>query len=116
MLICACRTCRKATGTGHSTVVLMHADAVRVTGPIKGYATSAASGSAITRYFCSECGTPVSARTARAPDLVLIPAGLFDDPHWFAPTQVIFARSHLPWDTLADALPRHQTYRDENGF
>lgn len=116
MLVCACRDCRKATGTGHSAAVLMQADTVAVTGPVKGHATTAESGSEITRNFCAECGTPLFACTARAPKLMLLPAGLFDDPDWFAPTQAIFARSHMEWDSLDPALPRFETYRDQSGF
>ena len=116
MLVCACRDCRKATGTGHSTVVLMPAEAVRLTGPAKGHARIAASGATITRHFCPRCGTPLFAKTERAPDLVLLPAGLFEDPAWFAPSQAIFSRTHLDWDVLDTALPQYQTYRDQGGF
>lgn len=116
MLVCSCRDCRKASGAGHSAVVLMPASAVEITGPIKSHTRTAASGSQITRHFCSECGTPLFARTERAPELLLLPAGLFDNPHWFAPTQAIFSRSHLAWDTLDPQLPQYDTYRDETGF
>ncbi len=116
MLICSCRDCRKATGTGHSAAALMPAQAVTIAGAVTGHTRIAASGSGITRHFCPRCGTPVFTRTARAPQLTLLPAGLFDDPVWFTPTQAIFSRSHLDWDVLPDALPRHQTYRDESGF
>lgn len=89
----------------------MPADAVAVDGATRGHTRTAASGSAITRSFCPDCGTPLFARTERAPKLVMLPAGVFDDPAWFAPTQAIFSRSHLAWDTLDTALPRYETYR-----
>lgn len=116
MLVCSCRDCRKASGTGHSTVVLMSTEAVTITGEVKGHTRTAASGSEITRSFCPDCGTPLFARTARAPKLILLPAGLFDDPTWFAPTQAIFSRTHLDWDVLDETLPKHETYRDGGGF
>ncbi|WMT90020.1 GFA family protein [Pelagibacterium sp. H642] len=116
MLACSCRDCRKASGTGHSTVVLVPSEAVTISGEVKGHSRIAASGSEITRSFCPNCGTPLFARTARAPKLILLPAGLFDDPAWFAPTQAIFSRSHLDWDMFDPALPRYDTYRDANGF
>lgn len=116
MLVCSCRDCRKATGTGHSTVVLMHTDTVAINGPVNGHTRTAASDSHITRNFCAECGTPLYARTQRAPNLILLPAGVFDDPTWFAPNQAIFSRSHLDWDLLDPALQHHDTYRDSTGF
>lgn len=116
MLVCSCRDCRKSTGTGHSTAVLMPVQAVSVSGEVKGHTRTAASGSAITRHFCPACGTPLYARTERAPKLMLLPAGLFDDPAWFAPTQAIFSRSHLDWDTLSPDLEHSETYRDGRGF
>jgi len=116
MLVCSCRDCRKATGTGHSAVVLMPTEAVAITGRTGSHTRTAASGSAITRAFCPQCGTPLFARTERAPRLILLPVGLFNDPAWFAPAQAIFSRSHLNWDVLDDALPRYETYRDNGGF
>jgi hypothetical protein len=116
MLVCSCRDCRKSTGTGHSAVVLMTADTVAVAGKVKGHAIKAASGSEVTRNFCPQCGTPLFAKTARAPLLILIPAGLFDEPDWFSPRQAIFSRTHLDWDVLDEALPQYDTYRDNGGF
>ena len=116
MLVCSCRDCRKASGTGHSTVVLMPSEAVAVDGYVKGHTRIAASGSEITRHFCPECGTPLFARTVRAPKLILLPAGLFHDASWFAPTQAIFSRNHLAWDALDKALPRYETYRAGDDF
>ncbi len=116
MLLCSCRDCRKATGTGHSAVVVMPRKAVVVTGAVTGFTRTANSGSALTRHFCPVCGTPIFATTERAPTITLLPAGLFDEPDWFKPNQLIFARSHLEWDTLAENLPHHETYRDPNGF
>lgn len=116
MLLCTCLDCRKASGTGHSTVTIMGRKSVEIDGPVKGFARSANSGSTITRHFCPECGTPVYALTERAPDLILLPTGLFEAPNWFGPRQVIFSRSHLDWDALPEQLPHYQTYRTEGGF
>lgn len=113
MLVCSCRDCRKATGTGHSTVVLMRHNEVRIEGETQGFSRPAASGATITRHFCPACGTPIFAVTDRAAGLVLLPAGLFDDPVWFVPRQAIFSRTHLDWDTLPEGLPRFETYRDQ---
>ena len=47
----------------------------------------------------------------------MLPAGLFGaDADWFAPNQLIFARSHRDWDVIAAELPQHATYRDEGAL
>lgn len=111
MLLCACRDCRKATGTGHSGFVIMRAEDVAIAGETRHFTRVANSGSEISRHFCPHCGTPVFGATARSPAIVMLPVGLFDDPDWFAPTQAIFTRSHLAWDTLPPDIPRYDTYR-----
>ena len=35
---------------------------------------------------------------------------------WYQPNQLIFARTHRDWDLIDDALPHHQTYRDEGAM
>ncbi len=42
----------------------------------------------------------------------MLPIGLFaGNNDWFAPGQLIFARSHQEWDEIAAGLPRHEKYR-----
>lgn len=116
MLLCACRDCRKSTGTGHAAITLLHRDSVTIEGTVTSFSRTANSGATITRHFCPICGTPIYAVTSRAPDVVLVPAGLFDEPDWFNPKQAIFTRSHLDWDALPEDLPRYETYRTEGGM
>lgn len=113
MFQCACENCQRAGGGGHSNAALFRADAVTIVGETKAYARPADSGATFTRHFCITCGATVCAVSSRASDLRILPVGLFAGHNdWFAPTQVIFARSHRDWDLLADALPRHQRYRE----
>lgn len=113
MFMCSCEDCQKATGTGHSTVVLANPADVIVTGETRGFARPSASGATFTRHFCPACGTGIFGQSSRAPNALMLPAGLFGaDAAWFAPTQLIFSRSHRAWDTIDPVLPRHDTYRD----
>lgn len=114
MFLCACTACQKSTGTGHSTAVLATRDDVTITGDVTVFSRPANSGALFTRHFCPVCGTPLHARSSRAPDMLILPAGFFArDTAWFVPNQLIFARSHNEWDTVPADLPRYQTYRDE---
>ena len=112
MLLCACRDCQKATGTGHSSGAGVRREDVVVTGPVKSFARPAASGATFTRHFCPVCGTPLFGTSSRAPALMILPAGLFGDASdWFSPSQLIFTRTHRDWDTLPESLPRYEAYR-----
>ncbi|MBE7732078.1 GFA family protein [Devosia faecipullorum] len=112
MFQCACLNCQKVSGGGHSSVLLLPADGVRTTGATKSIARSADSGATFTRHFCPECGTTLYAQSSRVPGFRILPVGLFAGQNdWFAPNQLIFARSHPAWDLVEDHLPRHEAYR-----
>ncbi len=114
MLLCSCLACQQMTGTGHATVALVSRDAVSVEGSPKDFARPADSGATLTRWFCPDCGTPLYAQSSRAPALALLSVGLFGAATgWFAPSQLIFARSHHDWDGIPPDLPRHMSYREE---
>lgn len=113
MLLCSCEDCQKASGTGHAAAFMTDPSALQVTGETRGFPVTANSGATFTRYFCPTCGTRLYGRSSRAERSVMIPVGLFGkDTNWFKPTQLIFARSLRDWDTIADDLPRHATYRE----
>jgi hypothetical protein len=116
MFMCSCIDCQRATGTGHSTAALFRNRDVAITGETRSFSRPADSGTTFTRWFCPHCGTPIIARSGRAETLAIVPVGLFGGAaDWFAPNQLIFARSHHDWDQIAAGLPRHQTYRDAEG-
>lgn len=112
MLMCSCLDCQRATGTGHATVALVPAEALSIVGNAKAFDRPSDSGATFTRHFCPDCGTPLYGQSSRAADIRMIPVGLFAGQNdWFAPTQLIFARSQQAWDLIADHLPRHDKYR-----
>jgi hypothetical protein len=113
MFQCACDNCQRASGSGHSSVALLEADAVAVTGETKTYSRTADSGAIFTRHFCPECATTLYAHSSRARGLRILPVGLFSGQNdWFTPNQLIFARSHRHWDLVAAHLPRYDSYRE----
>lgn len=117
MFMCACEDCQRATGAGHSAVFLAAAEDMAIDGETGSFDTTAASGATFTRRFCPICGTPISGRSSRRADAVLLPVGLFGAAaaDWYRPRRLIFARSHRAWDALAPDLPRHDTYPAATG-
>ena len=113
MFLCACHNCQTISGGGHSSPVLLPAEAVSVTGETKSFARPADSGATFTRHFCPACGTTVYAESSRAPTIRILQAGLFAGQNaWFRPNQVIFARTHQDWDLVPGHLPQHERYRE----
>lgn len=113
MFQCACDSCQRISGGGHSSVVLLEADAITVTGETKTYSRPADSGAIFTRHFCPECATTLYAHSSRARALRILPVGLFSGQNdWFLPNQLIFARSHRHWDLVDAHLPRYDAYRE----
>lgn len=114
MFLCSCEDCQRATGTGHAAIVLARRADVAVTGETRSFSRPANSGATLTSCFCPDCGTPLLAQSSRAGELAMLPVGLFGAAAaaWYAPNQLIFARSHREWDVIDAALPQHQTYRD----
>ena len=112
MFHCACENCQRASGAGHSSVVLFHADAIRIVGATKTYARPAASGATFLRHFCPECGCTILAQSSRAPSLRIVPIGVFSGQNdWFKPGQLIFAGTLPHWDRIDEHLPRHAAYK-----
>jgi hypothetical protein len=118
MFMCSCEDCQRATGAGHSAIVLARPGDVTITGFTQSFARPANSGATLTRSFCPICGTPVTAQSSRAPEVLMLPVGLFGAAAaaWYEPGQLIFARSHRDWDVVAAELPQHQTYRNEGAM
>jgi hypothetical protein len=113
MLQCSCLDCQRASGTAHTSVVIVPAQALNIAGETNLFGRPSDSGATFTRHFCPHCGTPIYGQSSRAEALRMLPVGFFAGQNsWFAPSQLIFARSQPIWDLVADHIPKHPTYRD----
>jgi hypothetical protein len=117
MFLCSCEDCQRASGTGHAAILLARPADLTIAGDTRSFARPANSGAIMTRSFCPQCGTPIVGHSSRAPDVLMLPIGLFgaEAADWFRPNQLIFARSHREWDEIATELPQHMTYRNAGG-
>ena len=108
---CHCRRCRKATGTGHASNVLVSPESSL---------TWSAGEQLLKRYkvpeaqrfyncFCSQCGSPLP-RTVPELDAVLIPAGSLDTEPSVQPGGRIFWDSRVSWSCSDEALPVFSEY------
>jgi hypothetical protein len=108
-ILCHCRDCQRASGTGHVPVMGMPKTSFTVQGETKGYAVSAASGQSSVRHFCPTCGSLLFGISGIAPDAVSIYVGTLDDPSVFLPEAVLFTRYRHSWDVTAGALAEFET-------
>jgi len=112
---CHCQRCRKATGTGHASNLLVKPESS---------ITWTQGEQLLLRYkvpeaerfyncFCKECGSPMP-RTVPELDGVLIPAGTLDDESPIKPGARIFWGSRANWSCEAGDLPVFAEYPENS--
>jgi hypothetical protein len=107
---CHCRRCRKASGTGHASNLLIKPGAIkwnRGEELIKSYKVPEAK--RFTNCFCSVCGGRVP-RYVKETDFIVIPAGSLDNDPTIRPQARIFWGSRASWSCGGDGLPVHSEY------
>ena len=107
-LHCHCERCRRASGTGHaSNIILKPAGIDWQSGErsIKRYKVPEAERFATA--FCTNCGGPVPREHG---DMVVLPAGTLDSPLGREPDAHIFWDSRAPWSCEAGDLPAFSEY------
>lgn len=103
MYYCHCRMCRKASGSSFATNLLMKAsDFVITSGEkyLKGFDSSPGE----TRYFCSECGSPIYGHADAREGLVSLRCGGLDAAPNMAPDVHLFTDWKAPWYEINDTL------------
>lgn len=107
---CHCSRCRKATGTGHASNILMKPDNVDWTAGdelLKYYKVPDARRFA--KVFCTVCGSPMP-RVAPDLSVAVIPAGTLDNDPGIRPEGRIFQDSKAPWSCDNGDLACFETY------
>lgn len=111
---CHCQRCRKATGTGHATNLLMTPQAgiswLQGEDLLARYKVPEAE--RFYNCFCQKCGAPMP-RVVPELDAVLIPAGSLDSKPPVSPQGRIFWDSRVDW-SCADGLPVYSEYPPES--
>jgi hypothetical protein len=110
MVHCHCSRCRKGSGTGHATNLIV--DPGQITwrsgeDAIERFELPTAK--SFGKWFCRQCGSPVP-RLTRNGKLIVIPAGSLDTTPAISPTDHIFWSSRAPWACPSGGLPVHAEY------
>jgi hypothetical protein len=105
---CHCRTCQKSVGAPHLAIMIVPTSSFTVTGNYKEFITVAASGNAMHRAFCPECGTSLFVRNSGFPEVRPISAVTLDDPSIYKPEKDIWVSDAQPWDVMNPELPKFE--------
>lgn len=100
MAQCHCEDCRRLTGTGHLVQAFFNRSDVSIFGQTSSFENYADSGNLRRRHFCPTCGSRLFSENDRAPDIVGITAGTFDDSSWFAPSVALYVGQRPAWDPI----------------
>ncbi len=109
---CHCQRCRKATGTGHASNLLMSPQTGInwLQGEDQLQRFKVPDAERFYNCFCKNCGSPMP-RLAPLLDMVIIPAGSLDSTPSISPEGRIFGDSRAEW-SCSDDLPVYAEYPD----
>ena len=102
---CHCVDCRKSSGTGHCTHLVVSKGAFTVSGTVTFYERPADSGNLVSRGFCPTCGSAVYSTNSGMPDVVFPRASSLDDPEIAKPQMVVYSSRAPSWDFIDPKLP-----------
>lgn len=103
---CHCSRCRKATGAGHSTnLVVAPGNFEWTQGQDQVTRFDLPTAKSFGSSFCRTCGGRVP-RPSRDGERVIVPAGSLDDVPSIRPSARGFWESRAPWSCSGDDLPR----------
>src|SRR5262249_52847541 len=108
MVNCHCRDCQRASGSAYAAALGVPRSAVKVTGEVRYFESTADSGKQLSRGFCPNCGSRLFSRPAAGPDLMTTAAASLDDPKVYKPAMDIYSSSAQGWDQdhMNPALPK----------
>ncbi len=107
---CHCRRCRKTTGTGHaSNIMVKLGDAAWIRGEELLGHYKVPEAQRFSTCFCTRCGGQLP-RVRKEAGFALIPAGSLDVEPGVAPQARIFWGSRAEWSCAGDGLPTFAEY------
>lgn len=106
---CHCEDCRRSSGTGHCSHLIVPEAGVQMTGDTRGYERPSDTGHIITRCFCPTCGAAVFSRNSSMPETIALRASSLDDLEVFKPQMHVYAARAASWDRPSEGLPAFET-------
>lgn len=109
---CHCADCQKASGTGSSLNTLVPTEELEMLqGEPSEFTQAVDSGRVLTRFFCSDCGSPLFTRRENAPERTILKVGSLDDPSAVKIVMNVWTGSAQPWTIWDKDLPAFEQNR-----
>jgi hypothetical protein len=99
-VVCHCRDCQYASGGAPAHVLVVPREGLELSSgedSLRSFKTVAESGHAVTRQFCSICGTPMFEILELEPDIRLVKVGTLDDASGLKIDATAWTVSAQPW-------------------
>lgn len=109
---CHCEECRRLSGTGHTIGAMFMCDLVAINGAMSTFKYMSDLGSDVSKFFCSNCGSPLYGTNSRTPDRLTLSLGTMDDANDLGVQVVIFDRDKQHWDQLGPDVMSFSTQPD----
>ena len=101
---CHCEDCRKSTGSGKATIILILDKALKISGEIKYFSVVGSGGNKVSRGFCAECGSPLISSVEGYEGTKFIKAGSLDDSSWLTINSSFWSDTAMDWSPLDKSL------------
>lgn len=107
---CHCGRCRKSSGTGHASNILLKPETAEWTAGQELLGNfKVPDAERFRTVFCTNCGSPMP-RIAPDLSIAVIPAGSLDSEPPIGPTGRIMWESRVAWSCAADDIPHWPEY------
>ena len=101
---CHCEDCRKSTGSGKATIVLILDQALEISGKIKYFSIIGSGVKKVSRGFCEACGSPLISTVVGYDGTKFIKAGSLDDSSWVTINSSFWSDTAMDWAPLDKSL------------
>lgn len=110
---CHCHDCQKSSGAPFSTVAMVPADSIEITGETLSIFRTVGDdhGQEAQRHFCSNCGSQLMTTSDAYPGFGLIKTGTLNDSSLVQPVMDIWSESKQSWTDHGErvTMPRGPT-------
>ena len=106
---CHCTDCQKSSGSAFGVSIPFAVETFYVlSGELGSFTKLADSGNELTRYFCSNCGSPIYGTSPQHPGRVYVKAGILNVSGLVRPTHESWCQSKVSWSKIEPELPSFQ--------
>lgn len=102
---CHCSDCRRITGGGKATIIMLPRAAFHSSGELKRFQVIGSDGAHVNREFCPTCGSQILSHVEEVPEMVFIKAGGLDDSSWVQVKSSFWSDSAQSWDPCDTSAP-----------